>query len=65
LLVVDAGTVLSLNRIDRSGRFIGGRLLAGLTLQWQAMAAGTAGLPDTVSGLKVMLGRTAACMRAA
>jgi pantothenate kinase type III len=29
LLVVDAGTVLSLNRIARSGRFIGGRLLAG------------------------------------
>ncbi|MFO0136540.1 MAG: type III pantothenate kinase [Cyanobacteriota bacterium] len=48
LLVVDAGTVLSLNRIDRSGRFIGGRLLAGLALQWQAMAAGTAGLPDTL-----------------
>ena len=49
LLVVDAGTVLSLNRIDRSGRFIGGRLLAGLTLQWQAMAVGTAGLPDTLA----------------
>lgn len=48
LLVVDAGTVLSLNRVARSGRFIGGRLLAGLALQWQAMAAGTAGLPDTL-----------------
>ncbi|MCX5952665.1 MAG: type III pantothenate kinase [Cyanobacteria bacterium] len=48
LLVVDAGTVLSLNRMAPSGRFNGGRLLAGLALQWQAMAAGTAALPDTL-----------------
>jgi len=47
LLVVDAGTVLSLNRMARSGSFIGGRLLAGLELQLQAMATGTAGLPHT------------------
>jgi type III pantothenate kinase len=48
LIVVDAGTVLSLNRMAPSGRFSGGRLLAGLALQWQAMAAGTAALPDTL-----------------
>ena len=48
LLVADAGTVLSLNRMAPTGRFSGGRLLAGLALQWQAMAAGTAALPDTL-----------------
>ena len=48
LLVADAGTVLSLNRMAPSGRFSGGRLLAGLALQWQAMATGTAALPDTL-----------------
>lgn len=49
LLVVDAGTVLSLNRVTPSGRFSGGRLLAGLALQWQAMAAGTVALPNTLA----------------
>jgi type III pantothenate kinase len=46
VLVADAGTVLSLTRIDRRGRFAGGRLLAGLSLQLRAMAAGTAALPE-------------------
>ncbi|MEB3352278.1 MAG: type III pantothenate kinase [Cyanobacteriota bacterium] len=45
VLVADAGTVLSLTRVDRRGRFRGGRLLAGLQLQLAAMAAGTALLP--------------------
>jgi type III pantothenate kinase len=44
-LVADAGTVLSLTRVDRNGAFAGGRLLAGAALQWRAMAAGTAALP--------------------
>lgn len=46
VLVADAGTVLSLTRIDRSGRFRGGRLLAGLGLQLRAMAEATAALPQ-------------------
>lgn len=46
VLVADAGTVLSLTRIDRRGRFAGGRLMAGLSLQLRAMAAGTAALPE-------------------
>ncbi len=37
VLVVDAGTVLSLTRVDPSGTFQGGRLLAGLRLQREAM----------------------------
>jgi type III pantothenate kinase len=45
VLVADAGTVLSLTRVDRDGRFAGGRLMAGLGLQWRAMAEGTAALP--------------------
>jgi type III pantothenate kinase len=45
VLVADAGTVLSLTRVDRDGAFAGGRLLAGAALQWRAMAAGTAALP--------------------
>ncbi len=45
VLVADAGTVLSLTRVDRGGAFAGGRLLAGAALQWRAMAAGTEALP--------------------
>lgn len=45
VLVADAGTVLSLTLVDGSGRFRGGRLLAGLALQLEAMANRTALLP--------------------
>jgi type III pantothenate kinase len=44
VMVVDAGTVLSLTRVDGEGRFRGGRLVAGLRLQLEAMAQGTARL---------------------
>lgn len=46
VLVADAGTVLSLTRVDGRGQFQGGRLLAGAALQLRAMAQGTAALPD-------------------
>lgn len=46
VLVADAGTVLSLTLVGQQGHFLGGRLLAGAALQWRAMAAGTALLPD-------------------
>lgn len=49
LLVADAGTVLSLTRVDATGCFAGGRLLAGAGLQLRAMAAAAALLPDPVS----------------
>jgi type III pantothenate kinase len=45
VLVADAGTALSLTRVDGRGRFAGGRILAGAALQWKALAAGTALLP--------------------
>jgi len=48
LLVADAGTVLSLTRVDGAGRFAGGRLLAGVALQLRAMAAGTRHLGEAL-----------------
>ncbi|MFN9644978.1 MAG: type III pantothenate kinase [Cyanobacteriota bacterium] len=45
VLVADAGTVLSLTLVDASGHFRGGRLLAGLALQLEAMGNRTALLP--------------------
>ena len=45
VLVADAGTALSLTRIDGSGRFAGGRLLAGAALQLQALGRSTRDLP--------------------
>ena len=45
VLVADAGTVLSLTLVDADGRFRGGRLVAGLALQLEAMANRTALLP--------------------
>ncbi|MFS6828540.1 type III pantothenate kinase [Cyanobium sp. ATX-6F1] len=45
VLVADAGTALSLTRVDGGGQFRGGRLMAGFGLQLRALAAGTAALP--------------------
>lgn len=45
VLVVDGGTVLSLTRVGGDGTFLGGRLLAGLRLQLEAMGQGTALIP--------------------
>jgi type III pantothenate kinase len=45
-LVADAGTALSLTRVSAAGEFAGGRLLAGASLQLQALASGTAALPQ-------------------
>ena len=49
VLVVDAGTILSLTRVDGSGTFRGGRLLAGLRLQLEAMAKRTTLIPAILS----------------
>ncbi len=50
VLVADAGTVLSLTRVDGRGRFAGGRLMAGAGLQLAAMGAGTEALPSLTDG---------------
>ncbi len=47
VLVVDAGTVLSLTRISADGSFSGGLLAAGYGLQLRAMGEATAGLTAT------------------
>jgi type III pantothenate kinase len=51
VLVADAGTVLSLTRVDGRGRFGGGRLMAGAALQLAAMGKGTEALPTLAGGL--------------
>lgn len=52
VLVADAGTVLSLTRVDGRGRFAGGRLMAGAAMQLAAMGSGTAGLPTLEGSLE-------------
>ena len=47
LLLVDAGTVLSLTRVTADGCFGGGQLIPGYRLQLQAMTKRTLGLPST------------------
>ena len=47
LLLVDAGTVMSLTRVTADGCFGGGQLIPGYRLQLRAMAEGTVGLPST------------------
>ncbi len=67
VLVADAGTVLSLTRVDGRGRFAGGRLMAGAALQLAAMGSGTAGLPalegELAAGAEAWPLATAAAMR--
>ncbi len=67
VLVADAGTVLSLTRVDGRGRFAGGRLMAGAALQLAAMGSGTAALPslegDLTAGPEDWPLATAAAMR--
>ena len=48
LLLVDAGTVLSITKVGPDGCFLGGQLLPGYRLQLRAMAEGTVGLPSTL-----------------
>jgi len=50
VLVADAGTALSLTRVDGEARFCGGRLAAGVALQLRALAGGTALLPPIDQG---------------
>jgi type III pantothenate kinase len=50
LLVVDAGTCLTLNMVLASGIFLGGNIAPGLTMRLQAMHEKTAGLPLADAG---------------
>ncbi len=49
VLVADAGTALSLTRVDPEGCFAGGLISAGVALQLRALTAATAQLPAVSS----------------
>jgi type III pantothenate kinase len=46
LLLVDAGTALTFTGINADRQLVGGAILPGLRLQWQALHQGTAALTD-------------------
>lgn len=46
-LVVNAGTAVTIDALDREGVFHGGVIMPGLALMASALASGTAGLPHT------------------
>ena len=48
LLIVDAGTILSITKITEDGGFDGGQLIAGLRLQLSAMAKGAFNLENPI-----------------
>ncbi len=50
LLLVDAGTVLSITMLSPRGAFVGGQLIPGYRLQLSAMTQGTEALPAVVDG---------------
>ncbi|MEN9216688.1 MAG: pantothenate kinase [Gloeomargarita sp. HHBFW_bins_162] len=72
VLVIDAGTAITLNAVDAQGQFMGGAILPGLALQCQSLHQGTGALPlvtwpserpplwakDTVSALHSGIGYT-------
>ncbi len=52
VLLVDAGTALTITGINADRQLVGGAIWPGLRLQWQALHQGTAALPDFRAGLK-------------
>jgi type III pantothenate kinase len=46
LLLIDAGTALTFTGINGDRQLVGGAILPGLRLQWQALHQGTAALPE-------------------
>ncbi|WAS04818.1 type III pantothenate kinase [Gloeomargaritales cyanobacterium VI4D9] len=45
VLVIDAGTAISINAVDAQGQFMGGAILPGLALQCKSLHQGTGALP--------------------
>lgn len=52
LLLIDAGTALTITGINADRQLVGGAILPGLRLQWQALHQGTAALPNFQVGFK-------------
>ncbi len=52
LLLIDAGTALTFTGVNADRQLIGGAILPGLRLQWQALHQGTAALPNFQTDFK-------------
>tara|TARA_B100001029_G_C15016329_1_gene427592 strand:- start:80 stop:778 length:699 start_codon:yes stop_codon:yes gene_type:complete len=48
LIVIDAGTILSITKITKKGEFAGGQLISGLSLQLSSMANGALNLETPI-----------------
>jgi len=48
LIVIDAGTIMSVTRITKEGEFAGGQLISGLRLQLSSMANGSLNLDNPI-----------------
>ena len=48
LIVIDAGTIMSVTKITKKGEFAGGELIAGLSLQLSSMASGSFNLENPI-----------------
>lgn len=46
LVVIDAGTAITVDWVDASGDFRGGAIMPGLSMQLRSLASGTAALPE-------------------
>ncbi len=49
LMVIDAGTILSVTKITKKGEFAGGQLISGLRLQLSSMANGALNLENPIT----------------
>ena len=52
LLLIDAGTALTITGVDADRQLVGGAIWPGLRLQWQALQQGTAALADFQADFK-------------
>ena len=48
LIVIDAGTIMSITKITKKGEFAGGQLISGLRLQLSSMANGSLNLENPI-----------------
>ena len=48
LIVIDAGTIMSVTKITKKGEFAGGQLISGLRLQLSSMANGSLNLDNPI-----------------
>ena len=49
LLIIDAGTAITFDFLDKKGRYLGGNISPGMTIRYNALHQDTHGLPDRKS----------------